>query len=373
MSAATATDRSLVAGVATGFAAALRDEGLGVPVTAVAEFARALLMLGDLARPSIYWAGCAVFAASPEDITAYDVAFVSYFEAPTRGSPMGLSFSAVEQQPVRAEDPGPEGDVVDEATLGLAFSDTERLAHADLSTLSQADRAQVLALAARLSQAKRREMTRRYGPSRRARERLDIRRSVARQLRTDGELIDRRYRSRRPRPRRIVVLCDVSGSMAPYAAAMLHLAYALLSGRGRIEVFAMGTRLTRLTRALRHRDLEAALSAAAAEVLDWSGGTRLGETLREFNDHFGVPGAARAASVLVCSDGIDRGDPDLIAAQMARLARITHRIVWANPLKSSPGYQPLARGMAAALPFVDEFLPGDSLVALTAALDRLGL
>jgi uncharacterized protein with von Willebrand factor type A (vWA) domain len=152
--------------------------------------------------------------------------------------------------------------------------------------------------------------------------------------------------------------------MEPYARALLRFLHVAVVGRGSVEAFALGTRLTRLTRELSSRDPDAALDAAAASVPDWSGGTRLGEGLRAFNDRWGVRGMARGAVVVIVSDGWDRGDPDVLGAEMARLARVAHRIVWVNPLKASPDYAPLARGMAAALPFVDDFVDGHSLTAL---------
>ncbi len=164
----------------------------------------------------------------------------------------------------------------------------------------------------------------------------------------------------------MVLLCDVSGSMEPYSRALLRFAQAAVASRARVEAFALGTRLTRLTRELSSRDPDAALGAAAAAVSDWSGGTRLGEGLRRFNDEWGVRGMARGAVVVILSDGWDRGDPTELATQMARLSRVAHQVVWVNPLKASPDYQPLARGMAAALPHVDAFVEGHSLASLEA-------
>jgi uncharacterized protein with von Willebrand factor type A (vWA) domain len=166
------------------------------------------------------------------------------------------------------------------------------------------------------------------------------------------------------RPRRLILLCDVSGSMDAYSRALLRFLHAAVVSRGRVEAFALGTRLTRLTRDLSSHDPDAAISAAARHVVDWSGGTRLGEGLRRFNDEWGVRGMARGAIVVIMSDGWDRGDPELLAEQMERLHRVAHRIVWVNPLKASPGFAPLARGMAAALPYVDEFVEGHSLASL---------
>jgi hypothetical protein len=152
--------------------------------------------------------------------------------------------------------------------------------------------------------------------------------------------------------------------MEPYARALLRFAHILVAGRTRVEAFALGTRLTRLTRQLSSRDPDAAMADASAAVRDWSGGTRLGDGLREFNDRFGVAGMARGSQVVLLSDGWDRGDPEELGSQMARLHRIAHQIVWVNPLKATPDYEPLAQGMAAALPHVDRFLPGHNVASL---------
>ena len=192
-------------------------------------------------------------------------------------------------------------------------------------------------------------------------------------LRTEGEALRRHYRAPATRHRRLVLLLDVSGSMEPYARALLRFVQAAVAGRRRVEAFALGTRLTRITRELGSRDPDIALRQAAGRVVDWSGGTRLGEGLRRFNDDWGVRGMARGAVVVILSDGWDRGDPDELAEQMQRLSRVAHRIVWVNPLKVTPGYAPLARGMAAALPYVDRFVEGHSLDAmerLAAVLDE---
>ena len=161
-----------------------------------------------------------------------------------------------------------------------------------------------------------------------------------------------------------MLLVDVSGSMEAHARALLRFAQIVVAGGTRVEAFAIGTRLTRLTRELSSRDPDAAMRAASSAVVDWSGGTRLGACLREFNDQWGVRGLARGATVVVLSDGWDRGEPELLGAEVERLHRITHRLVWVNPLKATPGYEPLARGMAAALPHVDLFLEGHSLASL---------
>jgi uncharacterized protein with von Willebrand factor type A (vWA) domain len=159
--------------------------------------------------------------------------------------------------------------------------------------------------------------------------------------------------------------------MEPYARALLRFAHVLVAGRTRVEAFALGTRLTRITRQLSSRDPDAAMAMASASVRDWSGGTRLGAGLREFNDRFGITGMARGAQVVILSDGWDRGDPEELASQMARLNRVAHQVIWVNPLKSTPGYEPLAQGMAAALPYVDRFLPGHNVTSLNELLAAL--
>lgn len=179
-----------------------------------------------------------------------------------------------------------------------------------------------------------------------------------------GEPIVRKFLQKDRRPRRLVLLIDVSGSMEPYARALIRFAHATVVGRTRVEAFAIGTRLTRITRELSSRDPDAALRAASQAVNDWSGGTRLGATLREFNDLWGLRGMARGAIVVFLSDGWDRGEPEMLGEQMQRLHRVSHRQVWVNPLKHTPGYAPLARGMAAALPHTDDFIEGHSFESL---------
>ena len=169
-----------------------------------------------------------------------------------------------------------------------------------------------------------------------------------------------------------MLLVDISGSMEPYARALLRFVHAAVIGRRQVEAFTLGTRLTRLTRELSTHDPDHALRAATGSVKDWSGGTRLGDGLGAFNDRWGVRGLARGATVVILSDGWDRGDPELLAEQMARLQRVAHALVWVNPLKVTPGYAPLARGMAAALPFVDHFVEGHSLDALQRLAELLG-
>jgi uncharacterized protein with von Willebrand factor type A (vWA) domain len=191
-----------------------------------------------------------------------------------------------------------------------------------------------------------------------------MRRLLRRSLRTGGDVVDRTYRARKVVPRKLVVLCDVSGSMDAYARALLLFLHAVVgSGRG-VEAFAFGTRLSRLTPDLATRDPEAALARCTEAVVDWGAGTRIGASLKQFNDVYGRRALSRGAVVVVVSDGWEREDPELVGREMATLARASYAVVWVNPLKGNPDYQPLAGGMRAALPHVDRFVAGHNLRSL---------
>jgi uncharacterized protein with von Willebrand factor type A (vWA) domain len=201
---------------------------------------------------------------------------------------------------------------------------------------------------------------------------FDARRTFRRSLRTQGEPFERAWRTRRSRTRPLVLILDVSGSMAPYARALLQFAFAAMAAGRRVEVFCFGTRLTRVTRSLRTKDPDRAFADLGREVADWEGGTRIGDSLKTLLDGWSQRAALRGAVVVFCSDGLERGDPDVLRTQMARLRRLAHRVIWANPLKGSPRYEPLARGMAAALPSVDVFLSGHNLESLEVLADAVG-
>jgi uncharacterized protein with von Willebrand factor type A (vWA) domain len=261
--------------------------------------------------------------------------------------------------PEHAEPEPIEGDVIH-----LRFSRTEILRHKDFAAYDEAELAESRRLMADLRLAGALRASRRLKPTRQQSGRPDLRRTVRRALRSGGEPIRRSWLATGERHRRLVLLLDVSGSMEPYARAFIRFVHAAVVGRTKVEAFTLGTRLTRITRELSSRDPDAALSSAAGRVLDWSGGTRLGEGLRAFNDLWGQRGMARGAIIVILSDGWDRGDPALLAEQMRRMQRMAYKVVWVNPLKATPGYAPLARGMAAALPYVDSFVEGHSLAAL---------
>ena len=361
---APAPDHALV-----GFVRALRAEGLAAPVGSTIAFVEAVGALDVNRRDDVYWAGRATLVRRPEDTPVYDRVFARCFA----GTEV-LLLVAPEEQTIRIalddedDDGGEPPDDADNndddgvPTISVRWSPVEVLRTRDFAAYSPEEFAEAKRLMADLRLAGALRSSRRQRRARRGRP--DVRRTVRRALRSGGEPVRRSFVGPSTRPRRVVLLCDVSGSMEPYARALVRFLHAAVVGRNQVEAFALGTRLTRITRELSSRDPDVAIAAAAQRVVDWSGGTRIGEGLREFNDRWGVRGMARGAVVVILSDGWDRGEPEVLAEQMARLQRVAFRVVWVNPLKATPEYAPLARGMAAALPYVDEFVEGHSLAAL---------
>jgi uncharacterized protein len=359
--------------LAVAFARTLRGCGLTVPTSNVIAFAEALVAVGLDRRDDVYWAGRATLVRRPEDHPTFDRAFRVFWDQAPPGED-----SEPEPEPVTvtlAVDDGDDGEEPDAAepsddpVIELRFSATEVLRHKDFADYDDEELSEAHRLMTRLQLTGARRRSLRLQPARRGRP--DLRRTVRAALRTEGEALRRLTRAPATKHRRLVLLLDVSGSMEPYARALLRFVQAAVAGRRQVEAFALGTRLTRITRELGSRDPDRALRRAAERVVDWSGGTRLGDGLARFNAEWGVRGMARGAVVVILSDGWDRGDPDELAEQLQRLRRVTHRIVWVNPLKVTPGYAPLARGMAAALPFVDRFVEGHSLAALEQLADIL--
>ena len=353
--------------MAVAFTRVLRGAGLKVPLGSVLTFVDALGLVGVQQRDAVYWAGRATLARSPEDIPLYDRAFDVFWTntvAPVVAAtePMKITLAVDDDS---NDDQGDDGSqqVDTNPQITLRFSAVETLRHKDFGDYTTEELADAQRLMTQLRFVGPPRQSFRMLPSNRGR-RPDLGRTLRASLRTGGEPIERLWREPGERLRRLVLLLDISGSMEPYARAMLRFVHAAVSGRQRVEAFAIGTRLTRVTRELNSRDPDKALAAASHRVHDWSGGTRLGDCLRTFNDQWGVRGMARGAIVVVLSDGWDRGDPLLLGEQMQRLQRVAYHVVWVNPLKVTPGYAPLARGMAAALPYVDDFVEGHSLSAL---------
>ena len=347
------------------FGRALRAAGVPVGTERLLRYCRAC---GLVPAGEIYWVGRATLVSRPEHLAVYDRVFREVMAGevfPERPRPrryakllMAPSAGGGEEVQVRGDPPA----------TALA-SAQEALRHKSFSRCTP----QELALLARLmARIRLRPPTRRTRRRRSARAGSpDIRRTLRYSFRTGGEPMRRAWRARRLTWRRIVLIVDVSGSMTAYSRALILFAHAALKAHPDVEAFSFGTRLTRLTPALRAGTVDAALRRAAETAPDWDGGTRIGQALKEFLDRFGHAGVARGAVVVIASDGLDVGDADLLATQMARLRRLAHRVVWLNPLKEYDEYRPLARGMAAALPCVDVFASAHDLAGLEDVARRI--
>ncbi|MGL5858364.1 MAG: vWA domain-containing protein [Angustibacter sp.] len=356
-----------------GFARALRFAGVPVTPDRTVTYVRAVAEVGIEDRAAVYWAGRATLCADPEHLRTYDLTFADWFEGQMPPRPARIQSRSSAEITMAALDGGTSGIEAEQERepLRVAASAVEVVRHRDVAELDPAGREQVRRLLTKLDTGIPVRRSARRRPS--SRGRLDVRRIVREELRRGGVPGPLRYHRGGQRPRRVVWLIDVSGSMLPYADVLLRLAHAQLRvaaggvpglpGRARVEVFTIGTRLTRVTTGLGHRDVERALRCAGRQVPDWSGGTRLGETLRVFEERWGRPGLVRGAVLVICSDGWERGDPALLAEQVGRLSRLAHRVVWVNPHRGKDGYQPVQRGMAAVLPWVDDFVAGHSVDA----------
>jgi uncharacterized protein len=369
----------------------LREAGLPVTPNRSATFAAAARLLDATDRDCLYWAARLSFVTSPDQLPAFDAVFdavVAGLSDPAgaargdpsasppvqarrrpRGDASATSAPAATGPPAGA---GARGPVVEsrELPVGARASAAERLAHVRLDELDERELAVVAALVRRLAIATPLRRARRVRTARRG-DHLDVRATLRRSRRTAGDPVERLYRRRRTRARRLVALLDVSGSMAPYSRPYLLLLEGAARGAG-AETFVFATRLTRVTRALREGRPRAALERAGAAAPDWAGGTRIGDALRAFNDRFGRRGMARDAVVVVLSDGWERGDPGLVEREMQRLSRLAYRIVWVNPRVAAQGFAPRTGGMGAALPYVDELVSGHSVAALDAVVEAVG-
>ena len=370
----------------------LRAKGLPVGTGRILTFVRGVAAIGLTDRTSLYWTARASLVASRADLDTFDATFDAWFRSLRLDDGDELSFEFDLPPDPEALEPGEDAladvegvstaatwhhaDEDDEpaegedSALRLVASAVEILRSKSFAYLNEEERQRVAKLIRELRVHVPIERTRRMRSANKGAT-LDARRTLRRSLRTQGEPFDRAWRARRTRTRPLVLILDVSGSMAPYSRALLQFGYAAMAAGRRVEVFCFGTRLTRVTRVLRSKDPDRAMHEIGRIVADWEGGTRIGESLKSLLDGWSQRAALRGAVVVLCSDGLERGDPELLRAQMARLRRLAYRVVWANPLKGSPRYEPLARGMAAALPSVDVFLSGhnlESLEALAAAL-----
>ncbi|CAN5192664.1 VWA domain-containing protein [soil metagenome] len=349
-----------------GFARTLRHAGVEAGPDRVQAMVTAIGHLDVLDASDVYWSGRFTLCASPDDLDRYDAAFDAYFggERPRMGTRSPYHQDRLSEfAPLAIDEAGGTEQVSADGTdLKALASGEEVLRHRDLARLSTAEREEMRRLFGLLAVRPPQRPSRRY--TRAHRGGIDVPRTVRRVLHDAGEVRRLARHRPRPRPRRVVLLIDVSGSMGPYADAVLRFAHAAVRrAPASTEVFTVGTRLTRVTRELRLRDPDRALAASGAAIPDWSGGNRLGEVLKAFLDRWGQRGTARRATVAVFSDGWERGDCVQLGEQMLRLSRLAHRVIWVNPHKGRDGYQPLTGGMLAALPYVDSFVSGHSLAA----------
>jgi hypothetical protein len=350
--------------------AALRAQGVRVGVGELLSAHRALAAVDPASRRECFHALRATLCASRAEHEAFGAAFDAVFgfrpEHP-EDNPLHELGHVLRPTVPRVGVPasGEEEGGGELHPVPAAWSEDEHLRHKDFAEYSDRERAAARRLLARVAARGPRRRSRRTRGTRRRRDVHDLRATVRASLRHGGELVERRYREPTQRPRRLVLVCDVSGSMAPYARMLLQYLQASVTARSRVEAFAFGTRLTRITRELAGRDPDRALARAADAVVDWSGGTRIGACMSELNRVHGRR-IGRGAVVVVLSDGWDRGDPDQLGEEMARLGRCAHRVVWLNPLAADPRYEPLTQGMRAALPHVDHLLPGNTIASLEA-------
>jgi uncharacterized protein len=353
-----------------GFGRELRATGLRVGTGQVLSFCQGLSHLDPTDLRDLYWSGRACLVSHRDDLAAYDDAFGRYFlgEAASRlvaqqdGAPAVDSSDA---RPLDALAPVAGGERRPSAEdVGQAASEAELLRAKNFAECDPDELAAIGRLMTGLVVGTPTRKTRRTERARKG-ARPDLRRALRTHVRHGGAVVHIPRRRPRVQPRPLVLLLDVSGSMSSYSRALLQFAYAVAQGPGRVEVFCFGTRLTRVSGALARRDPDEALRRAAETVVDWQGGTRIGESIREYLRTWAWRGGYRGGVVVICSDGLERGDPEVLAAAMARLARLTSRVFWVNPLKSGPTYEPTARGMRAALPHIDLLVSGHNLASLT--------
>lgn len=349
------------------FGRVLREVGIEVGPGRVADAVRGLGAVELTRQEDVYFTLRQTLVSRHDELELFDRAFVAWFMrgpiAPLvrekdkrRQDESVVSLTIASDR--EAADPDPNG-----RPLELGASAHELLREQDFAEMTAAEFERARRLLAAIARSRPRRRSRRRTPDPRG-DQLDMRRLIRRSLRCGGDPVDQSWKARKTVPRKLVVLCDVSGSMDSYARALLLFLHAIVGSGSGVEAFGFGTRLTRLTSDLETRDPEAALARATLVAVDWGSGTRIGASLQEFNDVYGRRALSRGAVIVIVSDGWEREDNELVAREMAKLARAAYAVVWVNPLKGDPEYQPLAGGMRAALPFVDRFLPGHNVASL---------
>lgn len=355
----------------------LRNHNFAVGPGRILAFCRAAAELDPTDPVDLYWAGRLTLVDDHRRYAEYDRAFAEWFsrseQQPSEragefvfggwdddASPLGTQTVATTQE-VAVLDPSDDG----ASSSGPTASEDEVLREKRFDHWTEEDLHRLNRMVAGIVLNLPKRVVRRTRPGMRGR--IDLRRTVRRSLRSDGEPFHRAFRRRRIKPRRMVLILDISGSMAGFSRPLLHFAYATHRAAHEVEVFCFGTRLTRITPQLRWRDPNRSISEAASRVMDWESGTRIGESLNEYVRRYGPDSRNRGSVVLICSDGLERGDPDVLGTAMARLSRQAQRVIWVNPLMGDPRFRPLTRGLIASLPHIDSMVAGHNL----AALDRM--
>lgn len=364
-------DHALVATL-VGFAHALRDAGLTVGGGDVRLFCAAAATLDPADPLDVYWAGRTAMVTRRDDLPVYDAVFRHYFLGEGDPGRQQLTLPADERDAVfevPATQEGDEDREAEQTSLGLVASGVETLRHKAFAACTDAELAALRKIMARMRLRPPTRRTRRTVRASAGRK-PDLRRTVRESMRMHGDPAKLYWRRRRVRPRPVVLILDISGSMADYSRALLQFAHSTQRAAARVEVFCFGTRLTYLTRSLRTRRPDDALRRAAAAAMDWEGGTRIGASLDRFVRRWGRRGVSRGAIVVICSDGYDRGDPELLDSAMVALARLSHRVVWVNPHHTAGG-GPSSVGMMVAAPHVDLMVSGRDLTGLAELADLL--
>ncbi|RME63137.1 MAG: VWA domain-containing protein [Caldilineae bacterium] len=361
------------------FGRVLRAQGIPVATSQLQDLAQALNWIDLGKREDVHAAARTILVNRPEHLALFDQLFTFFWEGlPVSpqieqgnrngaGEPDPFAQRLVWKAPENRSDAAEDDGI---AQIVRTYSGTEVLRRRDFATLTEAELAQLQRLMADLRWDLAQRRVRRRQPAASG-DILDMRRTLRRSLRHGGEVFTLARQARKHKPRPLVVLCDISGSMERYARVFLQFLYAVSHSLRQVECFVFSTRLTRITRQLQQGGVDEALQRASRAVEDWAGGTRIGAALRTFNREWSGRVLGRGAIVLLISDGWDRGDPELLAQEIARLGRSSHRLIWLNPLLASPGYEPLTRGMQAALPHVDALLPVHNLVSLEQLAEAL--
>ena len=352
------------------FSRELRAAGLTVGTGDVLTYCSAMLPLDPSDLLDLYWAGRTTLVSRREDISTYDRVFRQFFLADGAPAAAVLTLTATDAAEAQAAlvmpgtEPGPEQDE-EKAVLGWMASDVDALKHRSFAACTPAELAALRRIMSRIRLTPPRRRTRRTRPAAAAGRTPDMRKTIRESMRMHGEPAKLFFRQRKTRLRPLILILDVSGSMADYSRHLLQFAHTARHAAAKVEVFCFGTRLTRITKALEHRRPDSALEQAARTVVDWDGGTRIGQSLDTFVRRFGRGGLCRGGVVVICSDGLDRGDPQQLADAMARLSRLCYRIVWLNPHKGDDqNFRPSTLGMMVAAPHIDLLLSGHDLASL---------